>query len=87
MFIFIFFVLFQLILSDETNLATLKIIDGDYIAKQIEASLYDKYLPDEKFIDLNISAKIIDASSLDRFFDIINKYEGYYNNRWVIILT
>ena len=86
MFILIFFILFQLIVSDETNLASLKITDGNYIAKQINCRIYDKYLPTDKSLDINISAKIIYASSLERFFNVIEKYDGYYNNRWVNII-
>ena len=86
MFILIFFVLFQLILNKEKPMATLKITDNYYIIKQIEMEIYDKYLPPDKSININVSGKVIYASSIDRFLEIVDQYEGYYNSRWVYIL-
>lgn len=86
MFILLFFVLFQLILTKEKPLATLKITDNYYIIKQFEMEIYDKYMPSDKSININASGKVIYVSSIDRFLEIVDQYEGYYNSRWVYIL-
>ena len=58
MFILLFFVLFQLILTKEKPLATLKITDNYYIIKQFEMEIYDKYMPSDKSININASGTI-----------------------------
>ena len=83
MLIFLFFILFQLILADDKPLALVKITDGTFTVNQFNMEIYDKYLPFDKSLELNISGKILYASSLGRYFEIIEKYEGYYNSRWV----
>jgi hypothetical protein len=87
MFIFLFFVLFPLILSKDKPLATLKITDGSYTLQQFQMEMYDKYLPQDNTIDINVSAKVVYVSSIYRLFYVINRYQGYYNSRWVCKLN
>lgn len=82
MLIFIFFIIFPLVLTD-ISLASVKITEGNFVMDEYEMKIYDHYLPKDKPIDISVSAKIIYLSSFERYLDIIDIYEGYYNDRWV----